>query len=62
VVVNTREGNLYVWQTKGPSRVGNRSSVQWQKYHHDQWNTGNVHTPLPLRPARPWSAVSSPFR
>jgi subtilase family protein/VCBS repeat protein len=60
VVVNTREGNLYVWQTKGPTWVGDRPSVQWQKYHHDQWNTGNVHTPLPIRPPRLPSAVNSP--
>jgi Subtilase family/FG-GAP-like repeat len=60
VVVNTREGNLYVWQTKGPSSVGGRPSVQWQRYHHDQWNTGNAQTPLPVRPARLPSAVTSP--
>ena len=49
VVVNTREGYLYIWQTNGPTRVGGRPSVQWQKFHHDQWNTGNFHTPLPAR-------------
>jgi len=20
--------------------------VQWQKFHHDQWNTGNLSVPL----------------
>ncbi len=46
VVVCSREGKLFVWDTPGPVRVGNRPSVQWQKFHHDQWNTGNFSLPL----------------
>lgn len=46
VVINTREGQLFVWDTKGPTHVGGRPSIQWQKFHHDQWNTGNFSTPL----------------
>ena len=47
VVINTREGQLFVWDTEGPTHVRGRPSVQWQKFHHDQWNTGCFHTPLP---------------
>jgi len=60
VVVNSREGDLYVWQTKGPTQVGGRPSVQWQKFHHDQWNSGNFHTPLPVRSGRLRSTNSAP--
>jgi hypothetical protein len=31
VVINTREGQLFCWDTSGPAKVGGRSSVQWQK-------------------------------
>jgi len=51
VVINTREGQLYVWDTGGPPRADDRPRLQWPKFRHDQWNTGNVHTPLPRRPA-----------
>lgn len=47
VVISTREGQLFVWDTNGPTQVGGHSSVQWQKFHHDPWNTGNFSTPLP---------------
>ncbi|NIO07977.1 MAG: hypothetical protein GTO40_08235 [Deltaproteobacteria bacterium] len=46
VVICSREGKLFVWDTPGPVRVGNRPSVQWQTFHHDQWNTGNFNLPL----------------
>jgi hypothetical protein len=46
VVITSREGSLFVWYTGGPSQLGGRSSVQWQKFHHDQWNTGNFSVPL----------------
>lgn len=46
VVIMSREGCLFVWNTGGPLQVGGRSSVQWQKFHHDQWNTGNLSVPL----------------
>jgi subtilase family protein/VCBS repeat protein len=37
VAANTREGNVYVWDTDGPV-CGND---QWWTYHHDEWNTGD---------------------
>jgi hypothetical protein len=46
VVISTREGHLFVWDTSGPTHLGGRLSVQWQKFHHDQWNTGNFSLPL----------------
>jgi hypothetical protein len=36
VVISTREGQLFVWDTEGPTHVGGRSSVQWQKSRHGQ--------------------------
>jgi hypothetical protein len=50
VVITTREGQLYVWNTPGPTHVLGRPSVQWQKFHHDLRNTGNFHSPLGLGP------------
>jgi hypothetical protein len=41
VVISTREGQLFAWNTTGPIQVHGRPSIQWQKFHHDQWNTGN---------------------
>jgi hypothetical protein len=38
VAANTREGNVYVWDTDG-SACGNND--QWWTYHHDEWNTGD---------------------
>jgi hypothetical protein len=46
VIAVTREGQLYVWNTSGPTQVAGRPAVQWQKFRHDQWNTGNFQTPL----------------
>ncbi|MHC4478944.1 MAG: FG-GAP repeat domain-containing protein, partial [Planctomycetota bacterium] len=33
VVISTREGQLFCWDTPGPTHVGGRSSIQWQKSH-----------------------------
>ena len=38
VAANTREGNVYVWDTDGAA-CGNND--QWWTYHHDEWNTGD---------------------
>jgi hypothetical protein len=38
VAANTREGNVYVWDTDGAA-CGN--NAEWWTYHHDEWNTGN---------------------
>jgi hypothetical protein len=38
VAANTREGNVYVWDTDGPACANNN---QWWTYHHDEWNTGD---------------------
>jgi hypothetical protein len=46
VVVATREGSLFVWDTPAPARVGDRSTVQWQRFHHDARNSGNFSSPL----------------
>jgi hypothetical protein len=42
VVVATREGQLWAWRTTG--RVDGR--VDWASFHHDDWNTGNIETPI----------------
>lgn len=36
VAIVTREGQIFVWDTGGPTHVGGRSSVQWQKSRHGQ--------------------------
>lgn len=46
VVMSTREGQLFVWDTTGPTHVGGGLSIQWQKFRHDQRNTGNFTSPL----------------
>jgi len=46
VVINSREGLLFVWDTKGPVKVQGRSALQWPKYHHDLRNSGNYDSPL----------------
>jgi hypothetical protein len=38
VAANTREGNVYVWDTDGAACGHN---AEWWTYHHDEWNTGN---------------------
>lgn len=42
VVVNTRNGWLYAWQTVGKTD----GVVAWESFHHDNRNTGFVGTPL----------------
>jgi hypothetical protein len=42
VAVGTRSGWLYVWHTKGTAD----SIVEWESYHHDNRNTGNIETAL----------------
>ncbi len=51
VAANTREGNVYVWDTDGAA-CGNND--QWWTYHHDEWNTGDHR-----RDARPPDRVLS---
>ena len=46
VVINSREGLLFVWDTKGPVQVGGRPAIQWAKFHHDLRNSGNFNSPL----------------
>jgi hypothetical protein len=38
VAANTREGNVYVWDTDGSACANN---AEWWTYHHDEWNTGD---------------------
>jgi hypothetical protein len=45
VVVTSREGSLFVWDTPGPVQVGGRPAVQWGQFHHDARNTGTFPTP-----------------
>lgn len=40
--VGTREGNLFVWHTRGDAKNGR---VLWSSFHHDDRNTGNLNTP-----------------
>ena len=54
VVIPSREGSLFVWDTPGPVQVDGKPAVQWAKFHHDLRNTGNFHTP-PLAVQRPVS-------
>ncbi len=42
VAITTREGWLYVWGTEGTTD----GVIQWESFHHDNRNTGNLHTPL----------------
>ena len=42
LVVNSREGWLYAWKTQGKSD----GVVEWESFHHDNHNTGNIHHPL----------------
>jgi MYXO-CTERM domain-containing protein len=42
VAVGTRSGWLYVWHTEGR----NDSIIEWESYHHDNRNTGNLETAL----------------
>jgi MYXO-CTERM domain-containing protein len=42
VVVGTRGGFLFAWRTAG--KVTGR--IDWESFHHDNWNSGNYHVPL----------------
>ena len=42
VVVGTRDGWLYAWHTEGKDD----GIVEWESFHHDNMNTGNLSTPL----------------
>jgi hypothetical protein len=42
LVVGTRDGWLYAWHTAGTTT----STIEWESYHHDNQNTGNLETPL----------------
>jgi len=42
VVVGTRNGYLFAWKTPGKDD----GVVQWESFHHDNANTGNLATPL----------------
>ncbi len=47
VIANTREGWLFAWTTDGHVRgSGDIPAIQWASFHHDDANTGNIHTPL----------------
>ncbi len=42
LVVNTRNGWMYAWKTKGRSD----GVIAWESFHHDNRNTGSLLTPL----------------
>lgn len=58
VVVNTRDGYLYAWNTQGPTQRNGKNAVQWASFRHDNHNTGNADTVLPLQ-AGPDSGAGS---
>ena len=43
VAVGTRSGWLYVWHTEASA---DSSIIEWESYHHDNQNTGNLDTAL----------------
>lgn len=53
VVVGTREGLLFAWKTGAKSGA----PLEWDSFHHDERNTGNMATPvgetITSRPAAP---------
>lgn len=56
VVANTREGWLYAWRNTGDVAAVNDKglpAIQWASFHHDDANTGNLSTPLPVREPKP---------
>jgi MYXO-CTERM domain-containing protein len=42
VAVGTRDGWLYVWHTEATED----SIIEWESFHHDNLNSGNLDTPL----------------
>src|SRR5690606_29027310 len=42
IVAPTRNGWLYAWHTEGRDD----GNIQWESFHHDNRNTGNLATPL----------------
>ena len=42
LIVNSREGWLYAWKTKGRTD----GVIEWESFHHDNHNTGNLEFPL----------------
>ncbi|AKT38733.1 S8 family serine peptidase [Chondromyces crocatus] len=42
VAVGTRDGWLYAWHTDAPTDT----RIEWESFHHDNRNTGNLETPL----------------
>ena len=42
VAIGTRDGWLYVWHTEGRDD----GIVEWESFHHDNLNSGNLDTPL----------------
>jgi hypothetical protein len=42
VAVGTRSGWLYLWHTKAPTT----NVIEWESYHHDNRNTGNIDVAL----------------
>ncbi len=42
VVVGTRDGWLYAWHTEATTD----SIIEWESFHHDNYNSGNYDTPL----------------
>jgi MYXO-CTERM domain-containing protein len=42
VAIGTRNGWLYVWHTEGTTD----GIIEWESFHHDNYNTGNHETPL----------------
>ena len=42
VVVGTRSGWLYAWHTD----ASDNNVIEWESFHHDNRNTGNLNTPL----------------
>ncbi len=43
VATGTRDGWLYAWHT--PAKAS-EATVEWESFHHDNRNTGNLETPL----------------
>ncbi len=42
MVTGTRDGWIYAWHTEGTES----SIIEWESFHHDNHNSGNLETPL----------------